>query len=50
MLLSYTPEDPVQQISIPYHMESLPPDAYQVEVIVTDLFSGEERLRFNVDP
>ncbi|NDV62015.1 DUF5107 domain-containing protein [Puniceicoccales bacterium CK1056] len=49
-ILNFTPAEPTQSGMLPFLMESLPATGtLRVEAILTDLFSGEERMRFDLD-
>jgi hypothetical protein len=48
-VLNFTPVSPTDAIMLPFLMEALPTeDNFRIEVVLTDLFSGEDRLTFEV--
>jgi hypothetical protein len=47
-LFEFTPEEPSQGIVLPYPMDALPQKSFRVEAVISDLFSGEERMRFDL--
>lgn len=48
-LADFTPDVPVHRVISAFPMEMLPPDNFRLQAVVTDLFSGEERMRFDID-
>lgn len=49
-VFNFSEAEPTQSRTLPVLMESLPLNTVAIEVMVSDLFTGEERLSFTVDP
>ena len=48
-LMDYTPDVPVGKWITAFPMEWLPQQAFRIEAVITDLFTGEERMRFRIE-
>jgi hypothetical protein len=48
-LLDFSAEFPAHALLLPFPMEQLPQEAFRIEAIVTDYFTGAERMRFDID-
>lgn len=48
-LLDFTADIPVAKWITAFPMERLPPEAFRIEAVITDLFTGEERMGFDID-
>ncbi|MEX0324355.1 MAG: hypothetical protein AB3N63_19520 [Puniceicoccaceae bacterium] len=49
-VFSFTENEPAQSRMLPILMEFISIETVGIEVVVSDLFTGEERMRFTVDP
>jgi hypothetical protein len=48
-ILNFTPDQPTESISLPFPMDAIPVSDFSMEVILTDLLTGENRMRFDID-
>jgi hypothetical protein len=48
--LSFSPENPTEAVTLPFSMEALPAGNFSLQVVLVDMFTGDERMRFSVEP
>jgi hypothetical protein len=48
-ILNFTPDHPTEHLVLPFPMDSLPAGNFSIEATLTDVFTGNDRMRFQID-